>query len=62
MCNVKVHGFYESKKNFHDRSLEITVTDETGQTVEHVYDLLGGIEKLMDSNHKTTIFHYQTNG
>ena len=58
-CKVKVHKFIESKHTFHDRIVEFTVCDNTGQTVIHTYDLTGGLYYLMDKKYTTKIFHYQ---
>ncbi|MCK5904856.1 MAG: hypothetical protein KAG86_06195, partial [Gammaproteobacteria bacterium] len=60
-CIVKVHPFRASKHSFHDRIVEFMVSDSTGQTVIHTYDLTGGIDYLMGQQYATKIFHYQRN-
>lgn len=54
---VKVHPFLEAK-NFHDRSVAMTVIGTDGMSTKHIYDLTGGIDNLMNQNKETKIFHY----
>lgn len=56
---VKVHKYVASKHDFHDRVVEFTVIDKTGEAVVHTYDLSGGIDYLMGQQYATKVFHYQ---
>lgn len=45
-------------RQFHDRSLEITVLNPDGSTTEYRYDLTGGIDQLMSLQAETKLFQY----
>lgn len=45
-------------RQFHDRSLEITVLNPDGSTTEYHYDLTGGIDQLMSPQAETKLFQY----
>jgi len=54
--NVRVLSFQQGK-TFHDRMLEISCINEEGLSHKHLYDLSGGIDKLMDSSQETILFY-----
>lgn len=48
---------FRNGRKFHDRSITITTTDEKGLSQKHIYDLSGGIDKLMHSDDSTVIVY-----
>lgn len=44
-------------KNFHDRVVYLDCLDEDGLKFRHIFDLSGGIDKLMDSSLSTLVFY-----
>jgi len=47
---------FKYSKTFHDRVVYLDSTDEDGITVRHIYDLSGGVDKLMDQSTGTLVF------
>lgn len=48
---------FRNGKKFHDRSITITTTDENGISQKHIYDLSGGVDKLMNSDSPAVIVY-----
>jgi len=55
---VHIHPF-KSNKVFHDRSIDFTLVDTSGCSTTYRFDLLGGIDRLMDRDASTKIFRYE---
>lgn len=54
--SVRVLSFQQGK-NLHDRTVEISCINEEGLSHKHLYDLSGGIDKLMDVSQETILFY-----
>jgi hypothetical protein len=50
---------FANAKNFHDRIVYLDCIDEDGLEVRHIFDLSGGVDKLMDSSVATLVFYSQ---
>lgn len=48
---------FVNAKNFHDRVVCLDCIDEDGLEVRHIFDLSGGVDKLMDSSVSTLVFY-----
>jgi ATP-dependent helicase YprA (DUF1998 family) len=48
---------YKNAKNFHDRVVYVDCIDSEGKAVQHIYDLSGGVDKLMDQAVSTLVFY-----
>ncbi|MGM0608261.1 MAG: DEAD/DEAH box helicase [Candidatus Muiribacteriota bacterium] len=56
--NIRINAVpFKNARNFHDRSMQILETRADGIEVEHIYDMTGGIDKLLDIN-QDTVFIY----
>jgi hypothetical protein len=55
---VKVRLF-RMAKDFHDRTVTVKTVDQSGVESNHIYDLTGGIDKLMTPESGTKIFYYK---
>jgi superfamily II DNA or RNA helicase len=56
--DVKVLN-YSASRDFHDRSVYIRVINDAGEASEHIYDLTGGIDFLIDQSRETKIFYFK---
>lgn len=50
---------FRNAKQFHDRTVTFKIIVENGESEEYIYELTGGIDKLMDQNSETKIYYYR---
>lgn len=51
---------FKYSKGFHDRSVIAKVIGADGEAVDHIYDLTGGIDYLMDQRKETKVFYFRS--
>lgn len=56
--HVTVKNFHAAR-DFHDRTVDVTIVKEDGSSEQYRYDLTGGIDKLMDERSATKVFSYR---
>ena len=50
---------FQKSRDFHDRTIDVTLVDADGCQVEYRYDLTGGIDFLLDPARPTKLFCYR---
>lgn len=50
---------YAASRDFHDRMIQVQVVNDDGETSQHIYDLSGGIDFLIDQNCETKICYFK---
>jgi len=57
-CDVDVRQFKKARQ-FHDRTIDIVMIDESGVSTKFRYDLTGGIDHVMSKGRDTKVYRYE---
>jgi len=57
-CDVDVRQFKKARQ-FHDRTIDIVMIDDTGVSTKYRYDLTGGIDHVMMKGRDTKVYRYE---